>query len=479
MPDNAARLARTILSRNLGLKKGNSVVIESWTHSLPYTRAFVDEARRLGAQPTVLYEDETAWWNAVAAKRTGPFSHLSSAEKAAVGNADAYLYFWGPADMRRAIDLGTFSSKFIGFNEEWYAAARKSGLRGYRMSLGLASDATAKRFGLAGPAWRERLVKAGAVDAGKMLATGNRVAKRISGGSELRIRHSNGTDLRIAVHGARMTVAGGIPSGATKGRPRGMLEGNPSGQLFAALDGKDASGTFVSNRTVFDMGRYDKYAGSKWSFKDGRLTDHSTTVGRGLFEKAFGAAPKGTSIYQSFEGPRPESATEPTLDFRPSRGQLGGRSTSVGAVRDHELVAVRISDDCSNKASDRGFDDLRLCRNGSATPRDLSTGPYGIRAPENNPGYRAGVSALLAGSLGVHREQSRGAREREDEAACLHVEKQLLQPQYIPVECSGFLGILDVDRYGVKPGYDLAHEGPSVPDGLILANRAGGPSARP
>ena len=293
MPDNAARLARTILSRNLGLKKGNSVVIESWTHSLPYTRAFVDEARRLGAQPTVLYEDETAWWNAVAAKRTGPFSHLSSAEKAAVGNADAYLYFWGPADMRRAIDLGTFSSKFIGFNEEWYAAARKSGLRGYRMSLGLASDATAKRFGLAGPAWRERLVKAGAVNAGKMLATGNRVAKRISGGSELRIRHSNGTDLRIAVHGARMTVAGGIPSGATKDRPRGMLEGNPSGQLFAALDGKDASGTFVSNRTVFDMGRYDKYAGSKWTFKDGRLTDHSTTVGHELFEKAFAAAPKG------------------------------------------------------------------------------------------------------------------------------------------------------------------------------------------
>jgi len=155
MPDTAARLARTILSRNLRVKKGESVVIESWTHCLPYTRAFVDEARRLGAQPTVLYEDEAAWWNAVAAKRTGPFSHLSSAEKAAVGHADAYLYFWGPADMRKAIELGPIGSKFIGFNEEWYAAARKGGLRGYRMSLGLASDPTAERFGLAGPAWPE------------------------------------------------------------------------------------------------------------------------------------------------------------------------------------------------------------------------------------------------------------------------------------------------------------------------------------
>jgi leucyl aminopeptidase (aminopeptidase T) len=300
MSDSSARLARAILSRNLRLKKGDSVVIESWSHSLPYTRAFVDEARRLGAQPTVLYEDESAWWNAVAAKRTGPFSHLSSAETAAVGKADAYLYFWGPADMRRAIDLGAFSAKFIGFNEEWYAAneewyaaARKGGLRGYRMSLGLASDPTAKRFGLAGPAWRERLARAGAVDAHAMLAKGNRVAKRLSDGSELRIQHPNGTDLRISLHGVRPTVASGIPNGATKTQPRGMLEGNPSGQLFAALDGADASGTFVSNRTVFDMAHYDKFAGSRWTFDGGRLTKHSTTVGRDVFEKAFAAAPKG------------------------------------------------------------------------------------------------------------------------------------------------------------------------------------------
>ncbi|HTP54927.1 MAG TPA: hypothetical protein VML94_08245 [Thermoplasmata archaeon] len=269
------------------------MVIESWNHTLDYTRAFVEEARRLGAQASVLYEDEEAWWNAVDAQQSGPFAHLSAAERGVVENASAYLYFWGPARMVRAIDRGVFVSKFIAFNDEWYAAARKGKLRGYRMSLGLASDDSARRLGVRGPAWRARLVEAGAVDARKMGLKGNRIARRLSRGSELRIRHANGTDLRISLRGTRPLLASGIPPGASGLRPRGMLEGNPSGQIFAPLDRSDASGTLVSNRPVYDMGRYVRFADSRWTFEGGRLTSRSTGVGGAQFEKAFRAAPKG------------------------------------------------------------------------------------------------------------------------------------------------------------------------------------------
>ena len=95
MSDPIAHLAREILARNLQVHKGDSVIVESWNHTLPYTRAFVDEARRLGAQPTVLFEDETAWWSSVAAKTIAPFRHLSAVERSAVEKASAYVYLWG------------------------------------------------------------------------------------------------------------------------------------------------------------------------------------------------------------------------------------------------------------------------------------------------------------------------------------------------------------------------------------------------
>jgi leucyl aminopeptidase (aminopeptidase T) len=296
MVDRPAALARTVLGRDLNVKAGESVVIESWSHSLPYARAFVQETRRLGGQPTVLYEDETAWWNAVGAKQTRPFGHLSKAEKAAVAAADVYVYFWGPADMRRAVDLGPVAQKFVAFNDEWYAAARKGGLRGCRMTLGLASDATAARLGLNGPRWREQLADAGTVDAAAMGRRGERLARRIQRGRELRIRHTNGTDLRIPLRGGPTRVDTGVPDAESRKRPTGMLGNNPSGQIFAILDGTKATGSLVSNRPVYNFGTYEKFDRARWTFEDGRLTSRAMAVGGKVFEKAFAAAPKGRDL---------------------------------------------------------------------------------------------------------------------------------------------------------------------------------------
>ncbi len=49
----------------------------------------------------------------------------------------------------------------------------------------------------------------------------------------------------------------------------------------------------MSNRPVYDMGRYEIFSGSRWKFQAGRLASRSTGVGRASFEKAFRAAPKG------------------------------------------------------------------------------------------------------------------------------------------------------------------------------------------
>src|SRR5580658_3971357 len=157
MPTPEARLAHSVLADNLRVQKGEAVLIESWTHSLPYATAFVREARRLGARPTLLYEDDDAWWEAIRSGRPKSVGAFSRAEKAAVKAADVYIYFWGPEDRNKAEELPPkVQEKIEAYNEDWYRIAEKGGLRGCRMTVGMATEPAAKRLGLKGTVWRSR-----------------------------------------------------------------------------------------------------------------------------------------------------------------------------------------------------------------------------------------------------------------------------------------------------------------------------------
>lgn len=294
MPAPVEALARKVLRQDLKIRRGESVIIESWNHTLPYVPAFVEEARRLGAQPTVFFEDERAWWSAVSSRHYRPFEHLSAAERAAVAKAGAYLFFWGPTDMQRVARLPEpASSKVVGYNDEWYAAAREGPLRGYRMTLGLASDPAAARFGLSAKTWRDRIIEAGMADIRSMAKKGVLVARRLSRGRELRVRHPNGTDLRVRLRGVRPQVRSGVIDAATRRRPFGVLADNPTGQVLAATDGSVAQGIFVGNRTVYNFFTGLKTSNARWTFERGRLTEHRFAQGGPAFERAYRAAPQG------------------------------------------------------------------------------------------------------------------------------------------------------------------------------------------
>jgi leucyl aminopeptidase (aminopeptidase T) len=292
MADVESRLARAVLSQNLKVRPGENVLIESWTHGLPYARAFVEEARRLRARPTVLYEDERAWWNAVESKQLSSFRSLSAVERAALAAADVYVYIWGPEDRPRRDRLPeSIRERLVGYNPEWYRRASKAGVRGCRLTLGQATDPVAASFDLDGPRWRRRLAEAGSVNSRRMQALGDRVARAIQKGKELRIRHPNGTDLRIPLARVHTRVDAGLLDAAALKRPFGMLANNPTGQVFVAWDGADANGTFVSNRTVY-VGP-NRFGGVRWVFRHGRLVKHSCATGGALFRKQYASAPKG------------------------------------------------------------------------------------------------------------------------------------------------------------------------------------------
>ncbi|MCI4333082.1 MAG: aminopeptidase [Thermoplasmata archaeon] len=274
MPRLESELARTVLSRNLKVRKGESVVIESWTHGLPYVAAFVEETRRLGADPMVLYEDERAWWSSVSGGRPKDVGRMSRSEKAALKAADVYVYFWGPEDRPRADALPErIANSAFDFNEGWYGIGQKQGLRGCRMSVAYATDPAAKVLGLDGTRWRRQIAAAGLADARHMQSTGDKVAARLEKGKELRIHHKNGTDLTLGLVGRKARVEAGIVDKAAKARPYGFLTNSPAGTVLVALDEKTAEGVIVSNQAYIQPG-FSSSTG-RWEFSGGKLLSYA------------------------------------------------------------------------------------------------------------------------------------------------------------------------------------------------------------
>ncbi|MCI4351682.1 MAG: aminopeptidase [Thermoplasmata archaeon] len=340
----AESLARMVLGKNLGTAKGESVIIETWPHTLEYARAFVEETRRLGAVPTLLYEDEPAWWRAVEAKNFRPFAKLSKAEKAAVAKADVYVHFFGPEDQVRLSALPSgIREKPFAWNEEWYDAAHKGNLRGVRMSIGLVPDGLAEKFGMTGDELREKLAKAGAADTAKMARKGAKLRKLVEKGAELHLRHSNGTDLTFQLKGVHARADVGIVDAAARKRRYGVLTNNPTGLLMVAVDKANATGKFVSNRAVYDLVSARRFTDTVLSFEGGKLAHRKFGDGAKEFEEAFAKGGKGREALSYF-----------SIGLNPEGNEAApAEDTEEGAV----LISVGNNTFAggSNKAKMRGF----------------------------------------------------------------------------------------------------------------------------
>lgn len=287
-----SQLARTVLGRNLKVRKGESVVIESWTHGLPYVRAFVEETRRLGADSLVLYEDERAWWSGVDARHTKGLGRMSRSERAALEAADVYVYFWGPEDRPRADALpDKVREPAFEFNEGWYRTGAKRGLRGCRMSVAYATDPSAKVLGIDGARWRRQIATAGLADSGRMYATGQSIAKRLRAGREVRIRHRDGTDVTLGLAHYEPRVETGIVDRAAKARPYGFLANSPAGTVMVALDEATAEGTVVSNSPYVMPGL--SVGTGRWEFSGGKLVSYSFNDRAPAVEKRYNSAGEG------------------------------------------------------------------------------------------------------------------------------------------------------------------------------------------
>lgn len=279
----AEALARVLLGSALGVKRGENVIIETWTHTLPYATACVTEARRRGAIPLLFYEDEATYWRTWEAASKRDLGRVGSHEWSALSKAQAYVFFPGPADMARARSNPKDFRQAIAYNQEWYRRAKAARLRGVRSMLGYASGETAARYRVDGATWREQLVR-GSVQA-DMPAIKRDVARlsaKLLKGKELRVMAPNGTDLTLQLRGRKPIGDDGVVDAADV-KAGNNVAAAPPGYVAVAIDEKSAHGLVVANRPSFP--RSGRIEGGQWEFDHGQMVSSSFTDGGEIFER--------------------------------------------------------------------------------------------------------------------------------------------------------------------------------------------------
>jgi leucyl aminopeptidase (aminopeptidase T) len=305
--------ARNIVAKYLRVRRGENAIIESWDHTLPFAATMVDEIRRVGGRTLHIHED--AWWAAIDRGQGKLLGRTSAPEWAALKATDLYVHFWGPSDTDRLERLP--EKKFdeaLGWFSPWYEAARKTGLRGSRVTVGFATEGRARQWGIDRSEWEEKILRACLTDPKETAKGGARLVRSLARGKLVRITHPNGTDLRVALAGGAPRLQDGTPHPRNKRYgPSDMLAQVPAGRIDVALDSRTAEGVFHANRRTNIWWHWT--SGGTLAFSRGRLTSYSFEAGEEEFTRRFkqGTAGKDRTGVLTF-GLNPAVTDVPNLE---------------------------------------------------------------------------------------------------------------------------------------------------------------------
>lgn len=292
-------LARVVLDWYLALRPGESVTVETWSHALAWARPFVVEARRRGADPSLVVEDEEAFFRSVALppSRRVPRRIPTASANVAEG-ADVYVYFPGPEAFPRLLGLTDFEleSVLVHHGPGWWRAARRSGLRAARLGISIATPTAAERYRCDLASWQREILRASLVRPDRLARTAAALVRRLARARRLRIRHYNGTDLTVGLVPHTVVVEDGTID-------RGDLRSGhvwiqvPTGRVAVPVADGMADGHWESNRPVYDRFSDPPVSeGIHLEFARGRLREYSLERGGRAFAAAYARGGPGRDV---------------------------------------------------------------------------------------------------------------------------------------------------------------------------------------
>ena len=260
------KVARRIISETLRMKKGETLTIESWNNGLPFARRLVVEARRIGAIPVVIFEDESAYIEGVRVTPKDVLGSMGKQEYGLLAGSDAYVFIPGPPigaySPRLSRQEVTDSTKY---NRSWYEAAEKARLRGARLPFGYVGKDYAKLLRKRPEEVARHQLKASLADLSGIATSARALGEALKDGAQGTLLTAGGK-LEFTLRGD-LEIQDGVvdEDDVAAGDNMAYL---PSGYVWKEVDSASANGTVALSPAVTRLGLL---ADARLEFVDGKL----------------------------------------------------------------------------------------------------------------------------------------------------------------------------------------------------------------
>ncbi len=285
------QVARKVLGKSLAVKKGENLVVETWNNGLPFARHVVVEARRIGAVPIMLFEDEEAYIEGVRRGDADSVGVMGKHELAMLSGSDAYVFVPGPP-------IGALSRKLerkevadsTRYNQSWYTAAAKARIRGARLSFGYVDEAVARALGRSVGAVVTHQLCGALTDFDALGARALAIAPSLRDGAKVKLA-TPGAELAFTLNG-ESEINDGIVDQEDIASENNMVY-IPPGYIYKQIDPSSASGR-LSLSPVLSL--YGPVKDALLEFDGGKLTRWSSRSSSKTLNKIVEAAAEQSKV---------------------------------------------------------------------------------------------------------------------------------------------------------------------------------------
>ncbi|OLD13808.1 MAG: hypothetical protein AUI93_00550 [Crenarchaeota archaeon 13_1_40CM_3_52_10] len=189
-------LADIVVNTSLRIKPEETVVINTWQHTLSLASQIAYQVRKAGALPLMTLDMDELWWKSLTELPVENLRKPLRHNLALLDETDASINLSGPEDPMtyRRVQGPQIGALFESFQKS-YDKIREKKIRSADLQIGLVTEPRAKTYGFNYDQWKKNVEDASNADYEKMAQLGKKLASKLEHARHVEVA-SDGTNLR-------------------------------------------------------------------------------------------------------------------------------------------------------------------------------------------------------------------------------------------------------------------------------------------